>query len=82
MSTKRSKAIEKPKNKKKQSEDKIITGIKARTIEILKTFLTKKNKIITGKIIFIATNIWNMKVMVTEIKPYQSNNTSMRLNHT
>ena len=41
-------------------------GIKARTIEILKTFLTKKNKIITGKIIFIATNIWNMKVMVTE----------------
>ena len=52
--------------------------------EILKTFLNNK-KIITNQyilVIFIVAIALNMTLMVIEIKPHQSNNTLMKLNHT
>ena len=52
--------------------------------EILKTFLNNK-KIITNQyilVIFIVAIASNMTLMVIEIKPHQSNNTLMKLNHT
>ena len=58
---------------------------RAEELQILGTFLSEKKKIITNQweqVIFGTTIIVNMKAMVTEIKPYQSKNMSMKLNHT
>ena len=53
-------------------------------LNIPKTFSNNK-KIITNQkdlAMFIATNISNIKVMLIEIKSYQSENTLMKLNLT
>lgn len=53
-------------------------------LNIPKTFSNNK-KIITNQkylVMFIVTNISNIKVMLIEIKSYQSENTLMKLNLT
>ena len=58
---------------------------KTEYLEILRIFPNHKKNIIANQeeqVIFIGTNILNMKAMVIEIKFLQSKNTWMKLNHT
>ena len=69
--------------KKKQSEDKIIRAIKYIIIRYIKNlFEQKEDSYKSVKVIFIETIISNIRVIVIEINPYQSNDTLMKLNHT
>ena len=57
---------------------------KTEKLEILRTFLNNKKNIITNQKEFVnfrVTVLSNMKVMVIEIKPNQSKNTLVKLNH-
>ena len=58
--------------------------LKTEKLEILRTFLNNKKNIITNQKEFVnfrVTVLSNMKVMVIEIKPNQSKNTLVKLNH-
>ena len=58
--------------------------LKTEKLEILRTFLNNKKNIITNQKEFVnfrVTVLSNMKVMVIEIKPNQSKNTFVKLNH-
>ena len=62
-----------------------MTQNRVRVIRDIKNFLNNNKKIVTKQkeqVTFIAIVILNMKVMVLEIKPYQSKNILIKLNYT
>ena len=79
----RSKETKKSKIKIKQLQDHMIKGIEDRINEDIKNlFEQEEGYYKSARVIFIATVLLNMKIMVIKIKPYQSKNTLMKLNHT